>query len=70
MIMLMVLITVSALFWGLYEQTYGPWVLMAEIGMDRKTFGIDWTAGQTTRFRRAVRDLDELPLRMALAEAG
>lgn len=50
MIMLMVLITVSALFWGLYEQTYGPWVLMAEIGMDRTTFGIDWTAGQTTNF--------------------
>jgi POT family proton-dependent oligopeptide transporter len=48
MLMLMVLITVSALFWGLYEQTYGPWVLMAEIGMDRSTFGIQWTAGQTT----------------------
>lgn len=50
MVMLMVLITISALFWGLYEQTYGPWVLMAEIGMDRTTFGIDWTAGQTTNF--------------------
>jgi POT family proton-dependent oligopeptide transporter len=48
MVMLMVLITVSALFWGLYEQTYGPWVLMADIGMDRTTFGIEWTAGQTT----------------------
>lgn len=48
MVMLMVLITVSALFWGLYEQTYGPWVLMADIGMDRSTFGIEWTAGQTT----------------------
>ena len=48
MIMLMALITVSALFWGLYEQTYGPWVLMADIGMDRTTFGIEWTAGQTT----------------------
>ena len=48
MVMLMVLITVSALFWGLYEQTYGPWVLMADIGMDRTTFGYEWTAGQTT----------------------
>lgn len=48
MTMLMALITVSALFWGLYEQTYGPWVLMADIGMDRTTFGIEWTAGQTT----------------------
>ena len=50
MMMLMVLITVSALFWGLYEQTYGPWVLMADIGMDRNTAGIEWTAGQTTNF--------------------
>ena len=48
MIMLMVLITVSALFWGLYEQTYGPWVAMADRVMDRTTFGIAWTAGQTT----------------------
>ncbi len=48
MIMLMVLITVSALFWGLYEQTYGPWVAMADRAMDRTTFGIQWTAGQTT----------------------
>ena len=48
MVMLMVLITVSALFWGLYEQTYGPWVAMADRAMDRSTFGIQWTAGQTT----------------------
>ncbi len=48
MVMLMVLITVSALFWGLYEQTYGPWVAMADRAMDRTTFGIPWTAGQTT----------------------
>jgi proton-dependent oligopeptide transporter, POT family len=50
MIMLMVLITISALFWGLYEQTYGPWVAMADRTMDRTTFGIEWTAGQTTAF--------------------
>ena len=48
MVMLMTLITVSALFWGLYEQTYGPWVAMADRVMDRTTFGIEWTAGQTT----------------------
>ncbi len=48
MIMLLVLTTVSALFWGLYEMTYGPWVTMAERAMDRTTFGIEWTAGQTT----------------------
>ena len=48
MIVLMVLIVISALFWGLYEQTYGPWVAMAERAMDRTTFGVEWTAGQTT----------------------
>ena len=48
MIMLMVLITVSALFWGLYEQTYGPWVAMASRTMDLTTFGIPWKASQTT----------------------
>ncbi len=48
MIMLMTLITISALFWGLYEQTYGPWVAMADRAIDRTTFGIPWTAGQTT----------------------
>lgn len=48
MIVLMALISVSALFWGLYEQSYGPWVAMTERAMDRTTFGIAWTAGQTT----------------------
>ena len=48
MIMLMTLITISALFWGLYEQTYGPWVAMADRVMDRSLFGITLTAGQTT----------------------
>ncbi len=48
MILLLVLTTVSALFWGLYEQSYGPWVTLAERAMDRTTFGIEWTAGQTT----------------------
>lgn len=50
MIVLMVLIAVSALFWGIYEQSYGTWVAFAERGMDRTTFGIEWTAGQTTSF--------------------
>lgn len=48
MILLMLLISVSALFWGIYEQTYGTWVAFAERGMDRTTFGIEWTSGQTT----------------------
>ena len=46
----MVLITVSALFWGLYEQTYGPWVAMADRTMDLTTFGITWNGPQTTNF--------------------
>jgi POT family proton-dependent oligopeptide transporter len=50
MAVLMVLITVSALFWGLYEQSYGPWVAMAERAMDLTTFGVQWNAAQTTAF--------------------
>lgn len=50
MIVLMALIAISALFWGIYEQTYGTWVAFADRGMDRTTFGIEWTAGQTTSF--------------------
>lgn len=48
MLMLIVLITVSALFWGLYEQTYGPWVAMADRTMELTTLGIQWNAAQTT----------------------
>ncbi len=50
MVTLMVLIVVSALFWGLYEQTYGPWLAMAERTMDLTTAGITWNAPQTTSF--------------------
>lgn len=50
MIVLMTLIGVSAMFWGLYEQSYGTWVSYAERVMDRTTFGVEWTAGQTTSF--------------------
>ncbi|MCA9706038.1 MAG: oligopeptide:H+ symporter [Myxococcales bacterium] len=48
MLVLMLLIGTSALFWGLYEQSYGTWVAFAERVMDRTTFGMEWTAGQTT----------------------
>ena len=50
MIVLMVLIAIRALFWGIYEQSYGTWVAFAERAMDRTTFGVEWTAGQTTSF--------------------
>lgn len=48
MIVLMTLITVSALFWGLYEQTYGTWVAFSERAMDRHMFGLEWTTSQLT----------------------
>ena len=38
MIVLMILIVVSALFWGLYEQTYGTWVAFTERGMTKDLF--------------------------------
>ena len=48
MIVLMTLIVVSALFWGLYEQTYGTWVAFSERVMDRHMFGVEWTTSQLT----------------------
>lgn len=38
MIVLMALIVISALFWGLYEQTYGTWVAFTERGMSTVLF--------------------------------
>jgi len=38
MIVLMSLIVISALFWGLYEQTYGTWVAFTERGMTKDLF--------------------------------
>ena len=46
MIVLMTLITISALFWGLYEQTYGTWVAFSERVMDRHMFGSEWKTTQ------------------------
>ncbi len=61
MVVLMVLIVVSALFWGLYEQSYGPWVAMAERAMDLDTFGLTWNAAQTTAFGAIFVILFSLP---------
>ncbi len=61
MIMLMVLITVSALFWGLYEQTYGSWLAMTDRTMELTTFGINWKASQTTNFGAAFVILLSIP---------
>ncbi len=48
MIVLMTLIVVSALFWGLYEQTYGTWVAFSERVMDRRMLGFEPTTSQLT----------------------
>lgn len=37
MVVLMVLMAVSAIFWGLYEQTYGTWVAYSDRGMNLGT---------------------------------
>jgi len=33
-------------FFTLYEQTYGSWMLFSDRVMNRHAFGLDWTAGQ------------------------
>ena len=38
MIVLMVLIAISAVFWGLYEQTYGTWLAYSDRVMNSYTF--------------------------------
>ena len=48
MIRLMVLIAVSTLFWGLYEQSYGSWNAFTDRVVDRSALGIDWRASQLT----------------------
>ncbi|MEK6805853.1 MAG: peptide MFS transporter [Pseudomonadota bacterium] len=45
---LMLLIVVSVLFWGLYEQTYGSWNAFSDRVMNRDALGVEWTAGQLT----------------------
>lgn len=50
MIVLMILISVSTLFWGIYEQSYITWVTFADRAMDRDMFWFTLTAGQTTSF--------------------
>ncbi|MCI0750035.1 MAG: peptide MFS transporter [Nevskiales bacterium] len=45
---LMILIAVSTVFWGLYEQTYGSWNAFADRVMNRDALGTTWTAGQLT----------------------
>ncbi|MGH8515841.1 MAG: peptide MFS transporter [Panacagrimonas sp.] len=43
---LLALILFSVVFWALYEQTYGSWILFSDRVMEREAFGIEWTASQ------------------------
>ncbi|WP_337878609.1 peptide MFS transporter [Rheinheimera sp.] len=40
MVVLMVLIAISAVFWGLYEQTYGTWLAFSDRVMNSYTFNL------------------------------
>lgn len=42
----LLLIFWGALFFALYEQTAGSWVLFSDRAMDRNAFGVQWTASQ------------------------
>ncbi|MGQ0696749.1 MAG: peptide MFS transporter [Panacagrimonas sp.] len=46
MIVLIVLILFSLVFWALYEQTYGSWILYSDRVMNREALGVEWTASQ------------------------
>ncbi len=44
MVMLMVLTAISAVFWGLYEQTYGSWLAYSDRVMDSHTFDLGFVS--------------------------
>lgn len=46
MLVLLVLITGALVFFTLYEQTYGSWILFSDRLMNREAFGIEWSASQ------------------------
>ncbi len=46
MIVLLVLIVGGLIFFTLYEQTYGSWILFSDRLMNREAFGIEWSASQ------------------------
>jgi POT family proton-dependent oligopeptide transporter len=45
---LMLLIAVSTVFWGLYEQSYSSWNAFADRVMNREGLGVQWKASQLT----------------------
>ncbi len=44
MVMLMVLTAISAVFWGLYEQTYGSWLAYSDRVMNSETFDLGFVS--------------------------
>ena len=46
MLVLLVLILGALVFFTLYEQTYGSWILFSDRLMNREAFGVNWTASQ------------------------
>jgi proton-dependent oligopeptide transporter, POT family len=44
MIMLMVLTSISAVFWGIYEQTYGSWLAYSDRVMNSPTFDLGFVS--------------------------
>lgn len=46
MLVLIALILFSLVFWALYEQTYGSWILYSDRVMNRQALGVEWTASQ------------------------
>jgi POT family proton-dependent oligopeptide transporter len=48
MIVVLGFIIFGLIFFTLYEQTYGSWVLFSDRVMNRDAFGVTWSAGQLT----------------------
>ena len=48
MFVVMGFIIFGLIFFTLYEQTYGSWLLFSDRAMNRHAFGVEWSAGQLT----------------------
>ena len=46
MLVLLVMIMGGLVFFTLYEQTYGSWILFSDRLMNRQSFGVEWSASQ------------------------
>ena len=72
MITLMVLIAVSAVFWGIYEQTYGSWLAFSDRVMTIPVFDIGLLTVFCAIFNAAVFDIDifESPISFSVTSTG